>query len=114
MHYFDKAKFEKDLIEYRKMPTLHRMEHLVADYLVPLCRGYAQRAQAEGWVNFNNADPDEAVHIAAIRCWRKLHRFRTGEGLSPIAYFDKIAYYAMLGFEINETKRAQRHVSIDA
>ena len=115
MDYFNKAHFERDFIDYCKRPTMAKMERLVADHIIPICRGYA----AGDYIKFVYADREEAIHVAAIKCWEKLLHFRRitspkGKLGSALAYFDRITYHAMLGFEVTERERLSKLASIDA
>lgn len=114
MEYFSKVQFENDLKDYYRRPTVGKMETIVATYLMPLCRRYA----AAGYVRFVYADQEEAAQVAAIKCWEKILCFRRitspKKDGSALAYFDRIAYHAMLGFEKFEAKRLAPLVSIDA
>lgn len=107
-HYFDKAGFCRDLAEYRAYPDDDKLTRMITTYLHPLCHGYAQ----SGHVRFREADIDDVVAVALERCVAKLHCYQIGRG-SPLAYFSRIAYFAMIGYASKEYKRCQQECHLD-
>lgn len=107
-HYFDKAAFCRDLAEYRAAPDDDKLTALITTYLNPLCCGYAR----SGHVRIRDADVDDVVAIALERCVAKLHCYEIGRG-SPLAYFSRIAYFAIIGYASKEYRRCQQECHLD-